>query len=102
MSLDQCHQQCPYVHASAGICKVSIVILVVYQLMLAPCIAVSWKVGAPGNICVILSFSLRLYQSARVRCCIGGFFDGFSGEGAVGSSCARTLPYEDVASGKAN
>jgi hypothetical protein len=66
--------------------------------MLDCCIVVSCKVGA--QVTPVQSFP-SLYGS-RVRVCrfIGGFFGGFSGEGTVGSSCVRALPYEGVASGE--
>jgi hypothetical protein len=66
--------------------------------MLARCIVVSWKVGL-SNACAIL-FSLRLFQSVRVRRFIDGFFGGFSGEGTVSSLCVGALPCECVASGE--
>jgi hypothetical protein len=71
----------------------------VYQLMMDCCIVVSWKVGL-SNACAILSFSLWLFQSVRIRRCIGGFFGGCSGEGTVSSSCVRALLCEGVALGE--
>jgi hypothetical protein len=103
MSLDQCLQQCPYGHRLEYVRLSTMFLLpsgqhcdpVVYQLMLDCCIVVSWKVGL-SNACAILSFSLRLFQSARVRRLIGGIFGRCSGEGTVGSSCVRGLPREGV------
>jgi hypothetical protein len=73
---------------------------VVYQLMWDCCIVVSWKVGA--QVTPVQSFPslYQLFQSVRVHRFIGGFFGSFSGEGTVGSSCVRALPYEGVAAGE--